>query len=277
MGKLFDQVWSTFLQRLQEEINATSQADVARRLGVNRGQISKWLSKQQIGGNLKTFLSYAEQLQLDFTIVAAPSKTSRPHQAQTLPDSESSGFTAPFHTDSQKINERAWNAVLNRLQELRAKGHSMAALGRTINVSRTTIKQWLDYGHGGEGISFQNMVHYLNHLNIPLDKVYGVDIQPPEEHTVPPQNMPSSYEKAVASILSHAAQLFGKNPDEITRRAFDKTKPPSWMQEILEGKQSMTVHEFVGICEAIGIMPTHVLDRANELSAGKAKMDSILA
>lgn len=63
---LFNQIWAEFLRKLQEEIDATSQADVARRLGVNRGQVSKWLSGLQIGGNLKTFISHSERLGIDW-------------------------------------------------------------------------------------------------------------------------------------------------------------------------------------------------------------------
>lgn len=62
MENQFDQLWKKFLDKLEIEISNSSQADVARRLGVNRGQVSKWLSGLQVGGNLKTFMSHLEKL-----------------------------------------------------------------------------------------------------------------------------------------------------------------------------------------------------------------------
>lgn len=67
--KFFKQIWDEFLRLLIREINHSSQADVARRLGVNRGQVSKWLSGMQVGGNLKTFITHAQRLGFDWTKV----------------------------------------------------------------------------------------------------------------------------------------------------------------------------------------------------------------
>lgn len=66
MCNQFEDIWGKFLTHLEDEISRSSQADVARRLGVNRGQVSKWLSGLQVGGNLKTFITHVNRLGLNW-------------------------------------------------------------------------------------------------------------------------------------------------------------------------------------------------------------------
>jgi len=42
--KIFALLWDTFLARVREESEKTSQSDVAKRLGVARGNITKWMN-----------------------------------------------------------------------------------------------------------------------------------------------------------------------------------------------------------------------------------------
>jgi hypothetical protein len=168
--------------------------------------------------------------------------------------------------DSYRVNERAWAAVLRRLHELRGEGESMASLGRLLKVGRATIKQWLDYGMGGDRITFRNMVHYLDRLQIPLEQVYGVDIDVPEEPIAPEPEAPTQYEKHIAAILRDGSQLMGKKVDVIARQVLGDEHDSIAMHEILDGKRTMTVAQFINTCNAIGIAPDKVIERANELS-----------
>ena len=83
MANQFEQIWQNFLYRLEEEIERSSQADVARRLGVNRGQISKWLSGLQVGGNLKTFVTHVNKLGIPLESLLLQGSAAQPE----LPDS----------------------------------------------------------------------------------------------------------------------------------------------------------------------------------------------
>lgn len=83
MDNQFDYIWKRFLTLLESEISRTSQADVARRLGVNRGQVSKWLSGLQVGGNLKTFVAHLENLGVPLSYVV---NSSSEEFTQSLPN-----------------------------------------------------------------------------------------------------------------------------------------------------------------------------------------------
>ncbi|GFM38289.1 helix-turn-helix domain-containing protein [Desulfovibrio psychrotolerans] len=83
MDSQFDYIWNSFLKRVEAEIDRTSQADVARRLGVNRGQVSKWLSGLQVGGNLKTFLTHLEKLEIPLNQLTNPNYQSPPPTSQS--------------------------------------------------------------------------------------------------------------------------------------------------------------------------------------------------
>ena len=60
----FNALWGKFVEAISVEVKKTSQADVARRLGVNPGQVSKWLSGLSDNASLKHFLAHLEALHI---------------------------------------------------------------------------------------------------------------------------------------------------------------------------------------------------------------------
>ncbi|UIJ38991.1 hypothetical protein LWC08_05295 [Desulfobaculum bizertense] len=165
--------------------------------------------------------------------------------------------------DCYRINERAWSLVLARLQQLKENGHSMAALGRLLKVNRATIKQWMDYGQGGDRISFRNMIHYLDKLQIPLAEVFSVDLEELPEKMAAQLD---ANEKNIASTLKATADVLGKKIDTIARQAFGDELDSVKVHAMLTGECKMHVGEFINICKAIGVEPSQVIERALELT-----------
>lgn len=62
----YEKIWNRFLKILESEAGLTSQAEVARKLGVNTGQVSKWISGYSCGANLKTFLSVLDTFKVPY-------------------------------------------------------------------------------------------------------------------------------------------------------------------------------------------------------------------
>lgn len=62
MQKTFELLWSLFLERLNEESQKSSQADVARRLGVGRGNVTKWLNGTIQTADISAFSRYMDVL-----------------------------------------------------------------------------------------------------------------------------------------------------------------------------------------------------------------------
>jgi hypothetical protein len=161
--------------------------------------------------------------------------------------------------ESYRVNERAWGAVMHRVRKLREEGKTLDAIGKLLKVSRATVKRWLDYGAGGDRISFRDMVRYIDALRIPLEEVYGIDIDAP----ITP--IPTPYEKHVAAALKATTTALGQKPETIAYKAFGDQAKPQNVHDMFSGDQTMTVGEFISICKAIGITPTTILERATEL------------
>lgn len=62
MQKIFEALWELFLARLNEESQKTSQASVARRLGVGRGNVTKWLNGTIKTADIVDFARYMDVL-----------------------------------------------------------------------------------------------------------------------------------------------------------------------------------------------------------------------
>lgn len=62
----YEHIWKRFIKVLESEVWHTSQTEVARKLGVNRGQISKWISGYSSGANIKTFLGVLDKFNVPY-------------------------------------------------------------------------------------------------------------------------------------------------------------------------------------------------------------------
>ena len=58
--KIFALLWDTFLARVREESEKTSQSDVAKRLGVARGNITKWMNGTIRSTDIHDFSRYLD-------------------------------------------------------------------------------------------------------------------------------------------------------------------------------------------------------------------------
>ena len=58
--KIFALLWDTFLARVREESEKTSQSDVAKRLGVARGNITKWMNGTIHSTDIHDFSRYLD-------------------------------------------------------------------------------------------------------------------------------------------------------------------------------------------------------------------------
>lgn len=170
--------------------------------------------------------------------------------------------------DSYRINARAWEAVLARMHELRDQGESMAAISRLMKVGRATVKQWLDYGRGGDRISFRHMIHYLDRLQIPLDEVFGVEIDLPPS---PEPRLPESLDKAMAEALNSVMNALGKSRQTVMRNNKVAAMDPIHVNALLDGQEQFAVTDLCNICEGIGIKPGEILTRAVELASSHEK------
>lgn len=68
----FNALWGKFIEAISAEVKKTSQADVARRLGVNPGQVSKWLSGLSDNASLKHFLAHIDALHIPLETLLDP-------------------------------------------------------------------------------------------------------------------------------------------------------------------------------------------------------------
>lgn len=172
--------------------------------------------------------------------------------------------------DYYRINERAWELIIKELRKRRKRGETLDAIGKLLTAHKSTVKLWLDNQRGGERTSFRDMVRYLDRLQIPFEEIFGAGIDFPEE---PRASIPTRYEAHVATTLSATAAVFGKKAETISSTAFNNEIPPATVQAMLDGKQTMTIGEFTSICNAIGIAPANVLERATELSKEDSRKD----
>lgn len=173
--------------------------------------------------------------------------------------------------DSYKVNERAWNAILHAVKQLRAEGHTLDAIGHQLKIGRATVKKWIDSDIGGERTSFRDMVRYLDVLNVPLTDVFGVPI---ETTNGCPQWEATNFEKHLAAFLKQGATMFGKRPETLSRHAFGDNTHSVAIREMLDGKQQVSVEIFYKLCKAIGLESAEVLKRVAELAADEGGEDS---
>lgn len=58
--KIFALLWDTFLARVRKESEKTSQSEVAKRLGVARGNITKWMNGTIRSTDIRDFSRYLD-------------------------------------------------------------------------------------------------------------------------------------------------------------------------------------------------------------------------
>jgi len=165
--------------------------------------------------------------------------------------------------DSFRVNERAWKLVLARLDELIAQGMSQSEIGRLLGVHRATVSVWQADRKGGERTSFRDMVRYIDRLQIPLAEVFR------EAEGELPEPGPqlrlgrTPLDGRVAKTLSAVAGALGVEQAAIAERM---GASPEDVAAMLKGKRPMLIGEFCRMCQAVGIAPTVVLDRALSLA-----------
>lgn len=165
--------------------------------------------------------------------------------------------------DSYRITNRAWNLVIDRINELLQAGTSQAEIARLLGVSRPAVSRWLADRQGGDRTTFRDMVRNLDRLRIPLKDVFNV-----EEDSLPPPSpdrAPTELDRAVAETLVVVAKAVGKDPVVISRTLESLDLPD--IQAMLKGREAMKVSDFIRICRAIGVAPEAVIARAESISS----------
>jgi transcriptional regulator with XRE-family HTH domain len=163
--------------------------------------------------------------------------------------------------DSYKINERAWNLILLRVNDMLEAGETQASIARVVGCDRATINRWIQDRRGGERTTFRDMIRYLDRLRIPLQSVFMAnDGELPQPS---PDRAPTDLDKAIASILVGVAKAIGKDTTDIARE-LDLLNLPD-VKAMLGGRASMRASDFSKICRAVGVDPGAILKRAETL------------
>lgn len=164
--------------------------------------------------------------------------------------------------DSIQINERAWKRILEQIHARLDDGSSQADVARLIGCDRATVNRWVLDLRGGERTSFKDMIRILDRLRIPLRDVFGTG-----ETSLPapsPDRSASGMDKAVASTLRAVAKAVGKDSAAIATEL--QSLEEQDIEVMLKGRSPMRVSDFIDICQAIGVAPGVVIDRAEKLS-----------
>lgn len=164
--------------------------------------------------------------------------------------------------DSYRINERAWDLVMGKINQKLKEGVSQSAIALLLGVKRPTVSRWLADRRGGDKTSFRDMIHYLDRLRIPLRDVFSIDddsLPPPS-----PDRSPTDLDKAIADTLVVVAKAVGKDVEDVAR-VLDTLDLPD-IQAMMKGREAMKVSDFLRICRAVGVSPDAVLTRAESLS-----------
>lgn len=163
--------------------------------------------------------------------------------------------------DSYKINERAWDLIRVRLNELLENGETQSSIARMLGCDRATVNRWIQDRRGGERTTFRDMIRYLDRLRIPLQSVFMVEegeLPPPS-----PDRAPTELDKTIASTLVVVAKAVGKDMADIARE-LDLLNLPD-IKAMMRGKASMRTSDFLVICRAVGVDPGVILKRAEAL------------
>jgi len=164
--------------------------------------------------------------------------------------------------DSYRINERAWELILGRINQKLKEGMSQSAIALLLGVKRPTVSRWLADRRGGDKTPFRDMIHYLDRLRISLSEVFSIDddsLPPPS-----PDRAPTDLDKAIADTLVVVAKAMGKDASDVARVLETLDLPD--IQTMMKGREAMKVSDFLRICRAIGVSPEAVLSRAESLS-----------
>lgn len=72
---------------------------------------------------------------------------------------------------SRIATDKAWKAIMERVNQLRDTGATYAELGKMLGTSAATVNRWVNEGAGGESTPFSNMLHYMEVLGLAWDDV----------------------------------------------------------------------------------------------------------
>lgn len=165
--------------------------------------------------------------------------------------------------DSFRVNKRAWELVLARINELNTQGMSWAKIGRLLGVHRSTILVWNANQKGGERTSFRDMVRYIDRLQIPLEEVFKECTGTLPDPTPQPRLAATKLDHNISKTLSDVATALGETPESISAETGES---PRDVAHMLSGERPMLAGEFYRVCNAVGVSPANVLDRAAKLT-----------
>lgn len=175
--------------------------------------------------------------------------------------------------DSYKVNDRAWNLILSRVNELREAGETLESIGTLLQVNRSTIKVWLSNLKGGERTSFRDMIRYIDRLEIdfrdvfgeawgsptgaPVKQVQGESSPDIPEYIVREEDIPSGAQGAIVSVYPMAEGSLAKvwqnaQPIEQISIPLQFAKPTLYPVQVAGNSMEPTLHEgsYVGIDRA---------------------------
>lgn len=160
--------------------------------------------------------------------------------------------------DHIRINERAWELILGRINELLESGESQSSVARLIGCDRATVNRWVLNRRGGERTTFKDMVRILDKLRIPLPNVFkeapgGLPAPAPDSSATP-------LDRAIARTLRDVFSIMGKPQDSVEGFA------PDDVREFLSGRSPLRASDLYLLCKAVGIDPSAVLSRAASLA-----------
>src|SRR5574343_1060644 len=72
---------------------------------------------------------------------------------------------------SRIATDKAWKAIMERVNQLRDTGATYAELGKMLGTSAATVNRWVNEDAGGESTPFSNMLHYMEVLGLAWDEV----------------------------------------------------------------------------------------------------------
>ncbi len=159
--------------------------------------------------------------------------------------------------DSYKVTNRAWELIIQKIDERIKGGESQAALSRLLGSSRASVSRWVSTGRGGEHVSFRDMIRYLDRLRIPLADVFAQDdgLPPPS-----PDRAVTAMDKKIASTLAAVAAAIGKDLPDMASEL--EVLELADIQAMMSGREPMRASDLVRLCRAIGVDSGAILNRA---------------
>ena len=225
------QAWAVIMDKIRQEYASDStQLSIAKKLGVTKVAVSRWLSQDR-GGERTTFgdmVRYAKALGIpyDELIADQPQQNVDPETAQ------------------------AWTIVMERILSLREEGQTLEAIGKLMNVGRAAVSRWISGDVGGEKTTYGDMLRYARALGISQEELSG---KPSEMPSITP------YDKAVGNILEEFTADNGLTADDISKKTSISV---TTIHSIFVGETAITASMLYDICSALEVGASMVLNRA---------------